>query len=100
MIQASSDSFSLVLASARDAWNELKLYYPAIEDRFPVTVELIRSPDDVKQVIANYLEEERFEDVEPSGNAYFPFSESALDPPNRNERNYLKAYSIRMSETN
>lgn len=76
MIQHNYKMFSFVLASTRDAWQELKLYYPAIDDRFPVQMDLIRNSDQVKQVIAKYLHEAR------NGQAvdeWFPFTEKAIN---------------------
>ncbi len=78
MIQHNYKMFSFVLASARDAWNELKLYYPAIEDRFPVTIDLVRTTANVKQIIAKYLSEAR-DDQRPPDDQWFPFSEAAID---------------------
>jgi hypothetical protein len=78
MIQHNYKRFSFVLASARDAWNELKLYYPAIEDRFPVIVDLLRGPDQVKPMVATYLEKARDGEY-PADNCWFPFSEEAVD---------------------
>jgi hypothetical protein len=77
MIQVNYRHFSFVLASARDAWNELKLYYPAIEDRFPVEIDLVRNPDEIKSIIRNYLEEVRVQDQ--GVNEWWPFTEEALD---------------------
>ncbi len=76
MIQHNYKMFSFVLASTRDAWQELKLYYPAIDDRFPEKMDLFRNSGQVKQIIAKYLYEAR------NGQAvdkWFPFSERAVD---------------------
>jgi len=78
MIQHNYKMFSFALASTRDAWNELKLYYPAIEDRFPITVDLVRGPEQVKPVVAKYLKEAR-DGKHPEDNPWFPFSEAAVD---------------------
>lgn len=77
MIQHNYRLFSFVLASTRDAWNELKLLYPAIEDRFPVRADLIRNPADVKRVVATYLQKARIDKYE--GSDWFPFDETAVD---------------------
>lgn len=76
MIQHNYKMFSFVLASTRDAWQELKLYYPAIDDRFPVQVDLIRNSNQVKKVISKYLKEARYGQALDE---WFPFSESAID---------------------
>jgi hypothetical protein len=78
MIQHNYKMFSFVLASTRDAWNELRLYYPAIEDRFPITVDLVRGPEQVKPVVAKYLKEARDGEY-PEDNPWFPFSEAVID---------------------
>ena len=78
MIQHNYKMFSFVLASTRDAWQELKLYYPAIDDRFPVKMDLIRNSKQVKQVISQYLKEAR-DGQENVIDEWFPFSEAAID---------------------
>lgn len=77
MIQHNYSRFSFLLASTRDAWNDLKYYYPAIEDRFPVTIDLIRDLGEVKQVVLKYLGEARPDGFE--NDPWFPFSEAAID---------------------
>lgn len=78
MIQHNYRRFSFVLASTRDAWNDLRLYYPAIEDRFPRTIDLTGGPEHAKSVVAEYLEKARDGEY-PSDNPWFPFSEAAID---------------------
>jgi hypothetical protein len=77
MIQHNYGRFSFLLASTRDAWNELKLYYPAIEDRFPVTIDLLRGSEEVKSVVHSYLNKARPEGFDED--QWFPFSEEAID---------------------
>lgn len=78
MIQHNYKMFSFVLASTPDAWNELILYYHAIQDRFPVTIDLIGDINRTKEVIAKYLQETRPEEY-VAHDRWFPFSESAID---------------------
>src|SRR6185295_18213226 len=76
MIQHNYTMFSMVLASTRDAWDELKLLYPAISDRFPNVIDLLRSPNQVKEVIATYIDKAREEKLE---DPWFPFTEEAVN---------------------
>jgi len=78
MIQYNYKLFSFVLASTRDAWSELKLLYPAIEDRFPIVIDLIRGSDQVKEIVRTYLAKAR-DGNPPQDNPWFPFSEEAID---------------------
>lgn len=83
MIQHNYQKFSFVLASTRDAWEELKILYPAIEDRFKTVVDLVRGPEEVKQVVARYLEQARPKEStrasSPEADPWFPFCEAAID---------------------
>lgn len=79
MIQHNYKRFSFVLTSARDAWDDLKLLYPAIEDRFPVKIELVRNPEAIKKVILKYLTEERAKNNITAPSDWYPFEEAAID---------------------
>lgn len=78
MIQHNYKMFSFVLASTPDAWDALKLYYPAIEDRFPVPIDLTGSLERTKDIIAEYLQATRTADYS-ANERWHPFSEAAVD---------------------
>lgn len=78
MIQHNYRMFSLVLACTRDAWDELLSLYPAIQDRFPIVIDLLPSKVDYKEVVKKYLSEARIEG-QTVPDPWFPFTEEAID---------------------
>jgi hypothetical protein len=78
MIQHNYKMFSLVLACTRDAWNDLLTLYPAIEDRFPLLIDLVLDKIDLKNVISSYLQRARLEGQSPQSE-YAPFTEEAVE---------------------
>lgn len=78
MIQHNYRMFSFVLACTRDAWDELLSLYPAIQDRFPIVIDLLPSNADYKEVVKTYLTEARVEGREIA-DPWFPFTEDAID---------------------
>jgi len=78
MIQHNYRMFSFVLACTRDAWNELLSLYPAIEDRFPIVIDLLPSSVDYKEVVKTYISEARIEG-QAVRDPWFPFTEEAVD---------------------
>jgi hypothetical protein len=78
MIQHNYRMFSLVLACTRDAWDELLALYPAIQDRFPIVIDLLPSNEDYKEVVKKYLNEARIEG-QAVPDPWFPFTEAAID---------------------
>jgi energy-coupling factor transporter ATP-binding protein EcfA2 len=78
MIQHNYTRFSFVLASTRDAWNDLQLWYPAIQDRFPRVIDLTGGPEQAKSVVAEYLRKARDGEY-PQDDIWFPFSEEAIN---------------------
>lgn len=78
MIQHNYRMFSFVLACTRDAWDEILSLYPAIQDRFPIVIDLLPSNADYKAVVAKYLKEARIEG-QAVANPWVPFSEEAVD---------------------
>jgi len=81
MIQHNYRRFSFVLASARDAWDELKFNYPAIDDRFPETmrIDLARNSQQIKRVLVHYLAQARAEKSDESEDLWYPFTEELID---------------------
>jgi len=78
MIQHNYRMFSFVLACTRDAWDELLTLYPAIQDRFPIVIDLLPSNIDYKEIVKKYLSEARVEG-QTVPNPWFPFTEEAID---------------------
>jgi hypothetical protein len=78
MIQHNYRMFSFVLACTRDAWNDLKGLYPAIEDRFPIALDLASSALDIKAIVGHYLGQVRVDDGSPA-QEWQPFTEEAVD---------------------
>jgi hypothetical protein len=78
MIQHNYRMFSFVLACTRDAWDELLSLYPAIQDRFPIVIDLLPSDADYKEVVKKYLTEARVEG-QAIADLWFPFTEDAID---------------------
>lgn len=78
MIQHNYKRFSFVLASTRDAWNDIMEVYTPIADRFPIQLDLTSTSGHTKSVVANYLRLSRTEDT-CQGPPWHPFSEEAVD---------------------
>jgi len=78
MIQHNYRMFSFVLACTRDAWDELLSLYPAIQDRFPIVIDLLPSSVDYKEIVKRYLSQARIEGQE-APNPWAPFTEEAID---------------------
>ncbi len=69
--------FSFVLACTRDAWADLIKLYPAIQDRFPLTLDLASNPAQINRVVLRYLAQARLHDSN-SANEWIPFTEQAV----------------------
>lgn len=78
MIQHNYRMFSLVLACTRDAWADLRQLYTAIEDRFPLTLDLASSQAEIKHVVLRYLAQAQLDDINLE-NVWSPFTENGVD---------------------